>query len=166
MESLSAAQSLIFRSHGWCAGLEWYDFLQSIRFGSDGWGFMNQGDGQSIKIEARFRYSVPGPRSLRLEFFDTPSCYGPEDLSFERTAENAIRDVAFDLLPGPHEVACGTMGGLVRRPFAWLLRFQSEPFPFGHQPSETLLDYYGRTLRPHEARLTFGCSESGPTGES
>jgi hypothetical protein len=156
MESTSADVLSVLRSHAWSAGLHWYDYLQWVQFGMDGSGFMSQGAGQSIKVEARFRYSVPRLGRLHLEFLDTPSCYCAEDLAFERTEGNAIRDVVFDLIPVPHAVGCATMGGMVRRGFAWLLRFHSEPFPVGYEPSVTLLDYYGRPLRADDVRQTFG----------
>jgi hypothetical protein len=150
MESPAAGQLAILRTHVWSAGLQYYDFLQSVRFGREGWGMMTQGDGQAIKVEAKFRYSVQEPGRLHLEFFDTSSCYSPQDLAFERTEENASRYVLFDVIPGPHQASCQTMAGMTTRGFPWLLRFHSEPFPIGYEPSETLLDYYGRPLRADE----------------
>src|SRR5262249_15593621 len=60
---------------------------------------------------------------------------------FERTAENAFKTVAFDLLDGPF---------IIDEPYnqqhtyRYLLRFSSDPFPEGEGlPGGSLLDYYG-----------------------
>jgi hypothetical protein len=150
MEPTSVDQLTVLRGHSWSSGLHYYDFLQSIRFGRDGWGILTQGDGQAIKIQAKFRYSLPSPSRLSLEFFDTPAFYDPEEIGFARTEENAFREPEFELIAGPHEADCQTMGGMVKRSFPWLLRFHCEPFPIGDEPNETRLEYYGRPLRANE----------------
>lgn len=139
-------QLLILRGHEWNAGF-FSDFIQSIDFDPESRGTMFQGDGQAVKIEASFRYELPESGRLIIEFLDTPSCYDPEDLAFERTEDNSTRQLVFDLIPGPHEVDRGTMGGMVKDVFAWQLRFGSEPFPLGYEPAESLLEYYGWPLR-------------------
>ena len=131
-------------------GFGYYDFLQSIRFGRDGWGELQQGDGQAMKIQAKFRYAMPASGRLDLEFFDTPDCYDPRGAGFTRTDENAHRELAFELILEPQQADCQTMAGMVKDSFPWLLRFHSEPFPVGDEPNETLLEYYGRPLRSDE----------------
>jgi hypothetical protein len=128
MEATSAGRLSILRDHVWRTGLQWYDLLQVIRFGTDGWGIVMRGAGQHNNLEARFRYSLPEPGRLDLEFFDTPSCSSPERLAFKRTESNAHLEVRFDLIPGRHEAACQTMDGMVRRGFPWLLRFDPAPY--------------------------------------
>ena len=87
---------------------------------------------------------------MRRAPIDTPESYDPQQLGFERTQENAYRELNFEIIPGPHQADCQTMGGMVKRSFPWLLSFHSEPFPLGYEPSETLLEYYGRPLQPGE----------------
>jgi hypothetical protein len=150
MQLTSSDQLKVFCGHAWLADLHDYDFVQLIRFGQDGWGELQQGDGQAMKIQAKFRYSMPSPGRLDLEFFDTPAFYNPVELGFTRTDENAYRKLVFELILDPPEADCQTMAGMVKRNFPWLLRFHSEPFPVGDEPDETLLEYYGRPLRSDE----------------
>jgi hypothetical protein len=109
MHLTPADQLAILRGHAWSTGLDDYAFLQSIRFCTDCSGNMQQGDGQVVKIEVKFSFSVPSAGRLCLEFFDTPAWYNPQELAFARTEENACRQAAFDLVRGPHDVDCQTM---------------------------------------------------------
>ena len=150
MDLTTDEQSEILCAHGWSTG-HLYSFIQSIRFGADGWGTMVEGGGQIIQVEARFRHSFVRPGLLQLEFHDTPAWFNPNELGFERDEENAYRQVSFGLVRGPHQVECETMGDPVTVNFLWLLRFGVEPFPVGYQPGTTRLEYHGGVLKPGPA---------------
>jgi hypothetical protein len=142
----------ILCSHRWDAGLSDYDYVQEIRFRRNGRGSMGWGGGQAMKFEAEFRYSVPVGNRLDFEFFDEDQPLASGDLAYKRSGVWARWSAVFDLVPGPHETAFGTMAGLTKRSFPYLLRFDREPFPPGCEPGYGIreLDYYGSHLIPGE----------------
>ena len=127
----------------WNAGLHWYDFLLAIEFRRDGTGEMMYGGGQALRSDINFRYEIAADMQIHFEFFDTIDAFWLpyRGKMFERTEENALKTVAFQLLDGPFVI---DEPYHQQHTYRYLLRFASDPFPAGEGPADaSLLDYYG-----------------------
>jgi hypothetical protein len=139
--TIEQIRDILYSSHRWNAGLQWYDFLLAIEFHQDGTGQMMQGEGQALRSRINFRYEISATMQIHFEFFDTIDAYWMpyRGKMFERTEENAFKTVAFHLLDGPF---------VIEEPYhqqhtyRYLLRFASDPFPDG-EGDPGGLDYYG-----------------------
>ena len=141
--TIEQVKDILCGSHRWNAGLQWYDFLLAVEFHEDGTGEMVYGGGQALRSDVKFRYEISADMRIHFEFFDTIDdfWFPYRGKMFERTAENAFKTVAFDVLDGPF---------IIDEPYnqqhayRYLLRFSSDPFPEGEgEPGGSLLDYYG-----------------------
>lgn len=148
----------ILLSSNWRARPEWYDFIQSIEFHDKNSGRMVWGQNQRVQIDVDFCYQLLPNNVLKFEFFDTErKSPGRTRRTFERTEMNAFQQVEFLLIKGSF---------LVNKPYGYdekyqyILRFFSQPFPVGWNPSGDLLDYYGWLDRSIEALGEIGNDES------
>jgi len=142
--TIEQVRDILYGSHRWNAGLQWYDFLLAIEFHQNGTGEMMYGESQALRSDINFRYEISADMQFHFEFFDTIDPYwsrfwGGRKM-FERTKENAFTTVAFELLDGPFVVD----EPYQQHTYHYLLRFSSNPFPEGEgPPDQSLLDYYG-----------------------
>lgn len=75
----------------WSAGVDEYDFLQSISFATDGGGDYMYGYAQAVRFEARFRYRVLDGETLELRDFveldadgrEHPLGWPPQHIGYE-----------------------------------------------------------------------------------
>jgi hypothetical protein len=135
----------ILTSSSWRVSQPFYDFLQSITFAADGTGEMVYGYAQAIQLLVCFRFTVPQPGRLHVEFLDTvDDVYGP---MFTASEQNRHRDVGFTLEEGEYPRIVQTMGGPRTQVHHYALHFDTDPFPDGYQPDDVHLTYYGELLR-------------------
>lgn len=141
--TIEQIRDILHTSHRWNAGLQWYDFLLAIAFHQDGTGQMMQGESQALRSLINFRYEISADMQIHFKFFDTVDPYwtpfwGGRKM-FERTEENAFKTVTFLLLEGPFVVD----EPYQQQTYRYLLRFTSDPLPYGKGDPRGLVDYYG-----------------------
>jgi hypothetical protein len=143
--TIEQVRDILHVTRRWKAGLHWYDFLLALEFRRDGTGEMMYGSGQALRSDIKFRYTISAAMQIHFEFFDTIDAFWMpyRGKMFERTEENTLKTVAFQLLDGPFVIDGPYQQ---QHAFRYLLRFSSDPFPAGEgpePPDESLLDYYG-----------------------
>jgi hypothetical protein len=100
---------------------------------------MMYGESQAVRSNINFRYEISADMQIRFAFFDTIDDFWGQ--MFERTEENALKTVAFQLLDGPFVI---DEPYNQQHTYDYLLRFTSDPFPDDEGPLDaSLLDYYG-----------------------
>jgi hypothetical protein len=138
--TIEQIRDILHGSQHWNAGLQWYDFLQTIEFRQDGTGKMMYGEGQALRSDINFRYKISADLQIHFEFFDTINPFWGK--MFERTEENVFKTVGFHLLDGPFVI---DEPYHQQHTYHYLLHFSNDPFPDDEAaPDQALLDYYGR----------------------
>ena len=127
----------------WSVSAPFYDFLQSLSFGEDGYGEMVYGYAQAVRILVKFKYDLIEPGQMRFEYLDTADDFGKW---FAPTENNRYRQVGFEIIEGRHARVIESLDGHGILTCRYALRFDREPFPEQFQPDETDLTYYGWPL--------------------
>ncbi len=129
VESEQEIRKLLTGSN-WHAGLQFYDYLRSIKFRRDGTGNVLYGSNQSMKLDVDFRYTLLGNGKMKLEYLSSED--KPWWLRYEPTEETKQKIVTFALAEGPFDID-GPYN--IKSKWDWALGFNESPFPHESEKS-------------------------------
>ncbi len=132
----------------WQAGLEFYDYLCSIRFNRDGTGYMQKGGGQKMDMEFGFKWQLTGENTVTICYQVTLQTFWAQlGHSFTLNPQVTEKSLTFRLEKGAFAVDEPYIG---KRTYGQRLVFSEQPFPVlqgaGLLPAE-FYDISGRETR-------------------
>ena len=150
---------ILLSSRGWGANPQDYNRMNLLTFGADGSGQLVLGHGQSVLAMVRYRFEIPTPGTLRIQFVDAVSNelfvkngrLGRELLE----AEGGMpRELKYVLRNGDFrgQMNIGSEQGPFTYHFRAAITFAEPPYSeptvrrFGHRPGVTDYTYYGHPV--------------------